>query len=98
VRAAQDFDGLLRPGAFFADLAVERNVASWLSGVAQISLESPRLQGFGDAEVDGWPINFLFGVTGAVARWRFDVGFQEDIPARSPAIDFTLGIGVRRAL
>jgi hypothetical protein len=98
VRAAQDFAGLLRPAAFFADLAVERNLASWVSGVVQLSLESPRLQGFHDAEVDGWPVNLLFGVTGEVARWRFDVGFQEDIPAKSPAVDFTLGIGVRRTL
>lgn len=97
-RAAQDFDGLLRRGAFFVDLAVERNLAPWVSGVAQVSVASPRLQGFADPELDGWPINLVFGVTGQVADgWRVDVSFQEDIPPNTPAVDFTLGIGVRRS-
>lgn len=98
VRAAQDFDGLLRRAAFFADVALERNLAPWVSGVAQLSLASPRLQGFDDPEVDGWPVNLVFGLTGRVGNgWRVDVSFQEDIPPNTPAVDFTLGIGVRRS-
>lgn len=98
VRAAQDFDGLLRRAAFFADVAVERNLAPWVSGVAQLSLASPRLQGFDDPEVDGWPVNLVFGLTGEVGDgWRVDVSFQEDILPNTPAVDFTLGIGVRKS-
>ncbi|GMV05490.1 MAG: hypothetical protein AMXMBFR53_17680 [Gemmatimonadota bacterium] len=98
VRAAEDFDGLLRGGAFFMDLAVERNLASWVSGVVQLSVASPRLQGFRDPELDGWPVNLVFGATGEVGDgWRVDVSFQEDIPANTPAVDFTLGVGIRRA-
>jgi hypothetical protein len=98
VRAARDFDGLLRPAAFFADVALERNLASWLSAVAQLSLETPRLQGFGDPELDGWPVNLVLGATGALAEgWSLDVSLQEDVPTATPAVDFTLGIGVRRS-
>lgn len=82
----------------FLDMAVERNLASWASGVVQLSVASPRLQGFGDPELDGWPVNLVFGVTGQVADgWKVDISFQEDIPANTPAVDFTLGIGVRRS-
>lgn len=97
VRAAQDYDGLLRDYAFFMDMAVERNLASWLSGILQLSVASPRLQGFNDPELDGWPVNFVFGLAGKVAEgWEVDMSFQEDIPPNTPAVDFTLGIGVRR--
>lgn len=97
-RAERDHPGLLRKGAFFMDLAAERNLAHWVSGVLQLSVASPRLRGFGDPELDGWPVNFVFGLTGEPAEgWRVDVSFQEDIPPNTPAVDFTLGIGVRRS-
>jgi hypothetical protein len=98
VRAAQDYDGLLRSSAFFADVALERSFSPSVSGVAQVSLESPRLQGFDNPELDGWPVNLVFGLNGQIAEhWRMDVSFQEDIPARTPAADFTLTIGLRRS-
>jgi hypothetical protein len=97
VRAADAYDGLLRRASFFTDLAVERALAPWVSGVAQLSVASPRLQGFEDPELDGWPVNLVFGLTGRVGDgWLVDVSFQEDVPANTPAVDFTLGIGVRR--
>ncbi len=99
VREAQDYDGLLRGGSFFADVALERarTFSSRLSAVAQISLESPRLQGFDEPEIDGWPVNLVLGMSGQLGeRWSMDVGFSEDIPPESPAADFTLGIGIRR--
>jgi len=98
LRAARDFDGLLRGGTFFADAAFERPLASWVSGVLQLSFSSPTLRGFEDPELDGWPVNVVFGLTGEVRDgWLVDVSFQEDIPPNSPAVDFTLGIGVRRS-
>lgn len=97
VRAVADYDGLLRRGSFFTDLAVERSLAPWVSGIAQVSVASPRLQGFDDPKVDGWPVNLVFGLAGRVGDgWLVDVSFQEDVPANTPAVDFTLGIGVRR--
>lgn len=98
VRAARDYAGLLRRHAVFMDLAVERNLASWVSGLMQLSVASPRLVGFRDPELDGWPVNLVMGVAGEIGDgWRVDVSFQEDIPPNTPAVDFTLGIGVRRA-
>ena len=98
MRAARDSDGLLRSGAFFADLAVEHRLSESTSGVTQISIESPRLRGFHDPELDGWPINLVLGMAGKLGeRWGWDVSFQEDIPATTPATDFTLSVGVRRS-
>jgi hypothetical protein len=98
VRAARDADGLLRSGTFFADAAFERRLAPWVSGVLQLSMSSPTLRGFGDPELDGWPVNFVFGLTGRVHDgWQLDVSFQEDIPPNTSAVDFMLGIGVRKS-
>jgi hypothetical protein len=89
---------MLRHGSFFADVAVERTLAPWVSGIAQLSLASPRLKGFDDPELDGWPVNLVFGMAGRLGDgWRWDVSFQEDIPPNTPAVDFTLGIGIRRS-
>ena len=77
--------------------AARSSPTSRLSAVAQISLESPRLQGFDEPEIDGWPVNLVLGMSGQLGeRWSMDVGFSEDIPPESPAADFTLGIGIRR--
>jgi len=96
--AARNHGGILRDGSFFAELAVERNLAPWVSGVAQLSLASPRLRGFSDPELDGWPVNLVFGAAGRLGDgWRWDVSFQEDIPPNTPAVDFTLGVGIRKS-
>ena len=97
VRASRAWDAVMRSHAVFVDVAAERNLAPWVSGVVQLSAASPRFKGLGDPELDGWPVNVVFGVTGALRDgWRFDVSFQEDIVPTSPAVDFTLGIGVRK--
>ena len=58
---------------------------------------SPLMKGFGDSEIDGGTGNLVFGMTGGLGdRWRMEASFQEDIPASSPAADFTLVLGVRR--
>lgn len=97
VRASRAWQDIMRGGAVFADVAAERNLAPWVSGVVQFSVASPRFKGLGDPELDGWPVNLVFGATGKLGDgWLVDVSFQEDILPNSPAVDFTLGIGVRR--
>jgi hypothetical protein len=97
-RAANDYGGLLRTSSAFMDLALERNLNPGLSAVAQLSMATPALQGFGDPELDGWPVNLVLGLAGRLKEgWGFDVSLQEDIPTDTPAVDFTLGIGVRRS-
>lgn len=98
VRVAAAYDGLLRGSSWFADLALERNLTSSFSALVQYSLATPRLRGIGQPEVDGAPGNLLFGAAGRLGRsWSWDVSFQEDIPATSPSVDFTLGVGIRRS-
>jgi hypothetical protein len=97
VRAARDYEGLLRSSSWFADLALERNLTDAFSALVQYSLATPRLRGVGQPEVDGPPGNLVFGAAGTLGRsWRWDVSFQEDVPATSPSVDFTLGVGLRR--
>jgi len=97
IRASRDFPTVLRPSAWFVDLGLERALASWMSALVQYSFATPHLKGVGDPEVDGWSGNFVFGAAGRFGpSWRWNVSFQEDIPPVSPAIDFTLGIGLRR--
>jgi len=98
VRVAADYDGLLRTSSWFGDLALERGLTPAVSALVQYSLATPRLRGIGQPEVDGAPGNFLFGAAGRLGHaWRWDVSFQEDIPATSPSVDFTLGVGLRRS-
>jgi hypothetical protein len=97
-RTSLDYDGVMRGSSLFADVAVERNLTSWLSGVVQLAAESPRLQGFDDPEIDGLPGNLIFGVSGRMGEhWSGDISFQEDIPPVAPSADFTLQIGIRRS-
>jgi hypothetical protein len=97
IRASRDVPTVLRSSAWFLDLGLERVVAPWMSALVQYSVATPHLKGVHDPEVDGWSGNFVFGAAGRLGpSWRWNVSFQEDIPPVSPAIDFTLGIGLRR--
>lgn len=98
VRAARDYDGLLRSSSWFADLSLERNLAPWISALVQYTLATPRLRGFEDSDLDGWPRNLVFGAAGALgSAWRWNVSFQEDVPPSTPSVDFTLGLGLARS-
>lgn len=97
LRATTDLDPILRDASAFFTMAAEYPLASWVSGVLQYSVASPTAQGFGDSELDSPPMNLLFGLAGrAGEHWRWDASFQEDIPADTPAVDFTLGVRVSR--
>lgn len=97
VRAAADYDGLIRSSAWFGDVALERNLAPWISAIVQYSIATPRMRGFNDKALDGWPRNLLVGAAGTLGRaWAWDLSLQEDVPPSTPSVDFTLGIGLRR--
>ncbi len=87
---------MVKPSAFFS-FAVERALWSSVSGIFQYQLSTPALTGFDHRELD-WPLsNVVFGVAGRFGEdWRWDVSFQEDLPADAPAIDFTLGVRLTR--
>jgi hypothetical protein len=97
VRASPALDPVLRNASGFLGMAVERALSGSVSAVVQYQLATPLLSGFGHRELD-WPSSNL--VLGAAGRWgegwSWDASFQEDIPADTPAIDFTLGLRVSR--
>lgn len=97
VRASPELEDLLKSSGWFASLSVERRVWDSVSAVVQYSLANARITGF-DSRKIGSPLgNFVFGAAGRLGEaWRWDIGVQEDMPAVSPAIDFTLGIRLSR--
>jgi hypothetical protein len=98
VGASQNHADFVRTSSVFADVGLERSLSPRTSAIAQASIESPRLYGFHRAKIDGWPGNLVLGVVRQLGdEWRMDVSFQEDVPAGTPAADFTLGIGLRRS-
>jgi hypothetical protein len=98
LRSANDFDGLTRTSSVFMDVALERALTPGLGAIVQVTAATPALRGFDDPELDAWPVNLVMGMAGRLGDgWMFDVSFQEDIPTDSPAVDFTLGIGLRRS-
>jgi hypothetical protein len=97
VRAAGALDQVLRDRTYFLTLALERSLGASLSAIVQYSASSPLLHSFDDREIDRAATNLIFGVAGRLGeRWRWDVSFQEDLPADTPAVDFTLGLRIGR--
>jgi hypothetical protein len=97
VRAAPEIDPVLRGASAYFGMAVERSLGQSVSALLQYQLTTPLLKGFGHRELD-WPSsNLLIGAAGHWGNdWTWDASFQEDVPADTPAIDFTLGLRVSR--
>ena len=99
VRAvSRDVRSAFRSRAYHGMIAGERQLAEGLSAVVQYQVSSPVLRAFSERELDGPSANLAFGVVGRVGdRWRWDLSFQEDLPADTPAADFTLGLKLSRS-
>ena len=97
VRAAPELDPVLRDAVGYFGLAVERAIGRSVSAIVQYQVGTPMLRGFGHRELD-WPAsNLLVGAAGTWGdSWRWNASFQEDVPADTPAIDFTLALSVSR--
>lgn len=97
LRVPPALEGIVRDAAWFATLGVERAVTGSATAVVQYSWSSARLDGFRHRELDSSPTILVFGARGELgAGWAWEASFQEDLPADTPAVDFTLGVGVRR--
>jgi len=96
-RTAPELAPIARGASGFAALGVERTLTGSLAAVVQYQVSTPLLRGFDHRELD-WPAsNLVVGVAGSFGeRWLWDVSFQEDLPADTPAIDFTLGVRITR--
>lgn len=96
-RASPELAAVVRDGSAFLALAVERSLGSSVAAVLQYHVASPLLHGFGHRELDGVASNIVLGLAGRWGEaWSWDVGFQEDLPADTPAVDFTLGLRLSR--
>lgn len=97
VRTSPELEPILRDWSAYLGVAAERSLGSSVSAVAQYQVASPLLRGFDHRELD-WPAsNLVLGLAGRWGEgWTWDASFQEDLPADTPAIDFTLSLRVSR--
>lgn len=88
---------VLNSGGWFATLGAERSLGSSLAALVQLGTQSAALRDFGEREID-WPsTNIVLGMAGALGEnWRWQLFLQEDLPADTPAVDFTFGVGIRK--
>jgi hypothetical protein len=95
--ASAPLEPVLRGHSTFLTLALERSLGSDLAALVQLQTQSAALRSFHNRELDRAPTNVLVGVAGRMGReWTWDASFQEDVPADTPAVDFTLTLRVGR--
>ncbi len=97
VRVSPTLQPFVRRTSAYFGLAAERSLGDSWSAIAQYQIASPLLRGFDHRELD-WPAsNLILGLAGRWGEdWGWDVSFQEDLPADTPAIDFTVGFRITR--
>ena len=95
--ASPSYDVFLNRTTWFTLLGVERPLGDRWSAIVQYQRTTSLLRGIDDTELDGTAANLVFGVAGRFGEaWLWEASFQEDLPADTPAVDFTLGIRVSR--
>ena len=96
-RTSPELEAVTRRATGFLMVAAERALSPSVAAVVQVSLATPVLKGFRGRELDHAPTNLVLGLAGRLGRsWQWDVSFQEDMPADTPAVDFTLGVRFSR--
>ena len=96
-RATPELAPVLRNGSASLALAAERSLGASVAAVVQVQVSTPLLEGFDHRELDRPASNLVVGLAGRLGEdWSWDASFQEDLPADTPAIDFTLGLRVSR--
>ena len=97
-RVPPELEGTQKRGGAFLTVAVERSLGSRLAALAQLEAQSATLSTFDHRELDQAPTNLVLGLAGTIGdSWRWNASFQEDVPADTPAVDFTLTLAVRRS-
>lgn len=87
-----------RDGALYLTAGGERLLSHGLSLVAQFVGGTGYLEGVGNEQVDGHPMNLVFGFAGGgEGPWRWQLSFSEDVPPGSPSTDFSLALRLARA-
>ncbi len=98
VRRGPDMMDVLRGHQWFGMVGMERPIRDRLSAVVEMTGSTQLLRDFDDHDVDGAPTNVVFGVVGVTeGGWRWEIGWQEDLPPRGPSLDFTFQVALGRA-
>lgn len=96
IRTSTELDPILKGASSFLTLSLERSFGP-ISGLLQYQAQSSVLESFEHRELDRAATNFVMGLSGGLGEhWRWDASFQEDLPADTPAIDFTVGLRISR--
>jgi hypothetical protein len=99
VRRSPELEDVLVGRQAYFSVGVEHPFRPGLSGVIQFMGSTQLLRSFDDHDVDGAPMNLVFGLVGETSGgWRWQVGMQEDAPPRGPSLDFTVQLGLSRAM
>lgn len=94
---SEELDGVLRGHTRFMALALERSLGSSLAALVQLHVQSAAMHSFDHRELDRAPTNLILGLAGRFGDgWTWDASFQEDVPADTPAVDFTIALRVGR--
>lgn len=94
---SEAMEAVLRGRSAFLTLGLERSLGSRIAALAQLQLQSAQLESFDHREVDRAPTSLLVGLAGRLGEsWTWDASFQEDVPADTPAVDFTVTLRVSR--
>ncbi len=97
-RVGPEIAPLVRPYSWFLMVGGERSLDRAVSAVVEVTAEAARMRGFHDPQVDGTPVNVVFGFAGREGSgWRWNAGLQEDVPADRPSVDFTFCAGASRS-
>jgi hypothetical protein len=99
VRVYSSLDpNLFRDRSYHGLAGVERSLGDRLAAILQYQVSTPTMASFGHRKLDGPSANLVLGMAGRVGEaWRWEASFQEDLPAGTPAPDFTLGLRLSRA-
>ena len=85
--------GLSSDWGYYWGAAADRPLFRSVSGVIQLQGASRYVGGIGATELDKRPLILGVGLVGG-DRWRWQVGFVEDVPPNSPSVDFTIHLQV----
>ncbi len=95
--APEELDSFSRERAFYLVAGGERLLTDGVSLVAQMVGGTSYFEGLGFGQLDGSPMNLVFGLAGGGGRdWGWQLSFAEDLPPGTPSVDFTVGLSVSR--
>ena len=93
------FTELVPDLAALTSIGIERNLTPHLSVLAQLVGGSRYVQGFSVADLNSIPMNVAVGLAGATETgWAWQLSFAEDVPPRSPSVDFIVDLEISRTL